>query len=91
MRSPTREWCELVRFEVERARTLVDSGSRVFALPGAARAWNLRAGVAVFSERLDAIERRNYDVFSRPSRLAHLRELLVALRSITGGLATACR
>lgn len=72
----------LMRFEVERARGYYESARPLVALlPPAGRAVFL-VMLRTYSGLLDAIERRDYDVFSRRIRLSPWKKLTFVMRAL---------
>jgi squalene synthase HpnC len=75
-------WRALMRFEVERARTLMLEGAPLATrLPGRI-GWELRMVVQGGLRILEAIERADYDVFRRRPRLKRLDWLAVGWRAV---------
>ena len=75
-------WRTLMRFEVERARALMLSGTPlVRRLPGRI-GWELRLMVQGGLRILEAIEKVDYDVFSRRPTLHAADWIVVAWRAI---------
>lgn len=80
-RRVTPSWRDLMRFEIARARSLLDNGSAgVELLEGRAKRF-LRIGIALYSQRLRAIEHQDYDVFSSEIRVPRRRQAWVAFRA----------
>ena len=78
----TPAWRALMRFEVERARTLMLSGTPlVHRLPGRI-GWELRLMVQGGLRILEAIERAEYDVFRRRPTLAPADWIVVGWRAL---------
>lgn len=78
----TPAWCALMRFEVDRARALMLSGSPlVHRLPGRI-GWELRLMVQGGLRILEAIEKAEYDVFRRRPTLAPADWLVVGWRAL---------
>jgi phytoene synthase len=72
----------LMRFEVERARSYYREGARLAPLlPSAGRAVFL-VMLRTYRGLLDAIERRDFDVFGERVRLGRLHKLWLACRSV---------
>jgi squalene synthase HpnC len=79
------EWRALMRFEVERARALMLEGAPLATrLPGRI-GWELRLVVQGGLRILEAIERVDYDVFSRRPQLKRLEWLAVLWRAFQMG------
>lgn len=76
----------LMRFQVERARGYYANGLRLAALlPPAGRAVFL-VMTRTYRGLLDAIERRDYDVFSRRVRLSRWRKLALVIQALPARL-----
>ncbi len=71
-------WRELMRFEIDRARTLYRSADLGIAALPERSARSIRAARVLYSEILDRIERNDYDVFSTRARVPLARKLAVA-------------
>jgi phytoene synthase len=72
----------LMRFQVQRAREYYDAAmplTRLLPPPGRAVFWVM---ARTYRGLLDAIERRDYDVYSRRVRLSSWRKLFLALRAL---------
>jgi squalene synthase HpnC len=75
-------WRALMRFEVERARTLMLSGAPLaLRLPGRV-GWELRLVVQGGLRILERIEQADYDVFRRRPRLGRTDWLLMLARAV---------
>jgi len=72
----------LMQFEVERAKLYYHKAERLFECLEPAGKPILRAMLRVYGGLLTEIERRNYDVFSRPITLPAWRKLLIAADAI---------
>lgn len=75
---------ELMRFQVERARTFYESAEVLFDDLEPRGRPILRAMMRVYMGLLNQIEHRGYDVFSSRVRLPAWRKLLIAVRAIAG-------
>jgi phytoene synthase len=83
-------WRGLMRFEVERCRTLYASADAGIGLLPPASARCVRAARVLYSEILDRIEAADYDVFVRRARVRRRRKLEVAARAMLGGRRQRC-
>ena len=82
-RRVTPEWCEFCRFQIDRMRALyasADDGIR--HLPVESRP-SIQAARVLYSEILDRIEERGYDVFSDRVRVGLGRKVYVGLREMS--------
>jgi phytoene synthase len=74
------EWRDLMRFEVERARSLYRSADRGIEMLPPESARCIRAARVLYAEILDRIEAADYDVFSTRAAVPTHRKALVATR-----------
>lgn len=72
----------LMRFEVERARSFYHSGAQLGGLLRPAGRAVFQVMSQTYASLLDAIERRDYDVFSRRIRLSRTKKLWLAARAL---------
>jgi phytoene synthase len=81
-RSVTPEWIELMRFEIDRTRTLYRQADRglAFLPPSSARC--IRGARILYSEILDRIEANGYDVFTRRARVPAWRKAQVVVATL---------
>lgn len=73
---------ELMRFEVERARSYYHRAEELFDYLEPAGRPILSAMLRIYGELLTKIERRRYDVFSRRVRIPAWRKLWIALNAV---------
>jgi phytoene synthase len=74
-------WRELMAFEIDRCRRLyADADAGIGMLPSASAAC-VRSARVLYSEILDRIEARGYDVFAGRARVPAARKLAVAARA----------
>jgi phytoene synthase len=78
-------WRAMMRFEIERCRTLYASADAGIGLLPPASANCVRAARVLYSEILDRIEAADYDVFVRRARVRRTRKVHVAARAMLGG------
>jgi squalene synthase HpnC len=77
-----RQWCELMRFEVERARAMLQAGAPLaLRLPGRV-GWELRLVVQGGLRILERIDAVGYDVFRRRPRLTKLDWIRLVWRAL---------
>ena len=83
-RTVTPAWCDVMRFEIARARRLYESADVGITLlpPWSARA--IRTARVLYSRILDEIEANEYDVFSMRARVSTRRKVALATRSLAG-------
>lgn len=77
-RSATPQWCELMAFEIDRARVLYRSADLGIAELPESSARSIRAARILYSEILERIEANGYDVFNQRARVPFPRKLAVA-------------
>ena len=81
------QFCDLMRFEVERARAWFERGLPLVKMVNRSLALDLelfsRGGMAI----LQAIEKQDYNVLARRPSLSKLRKTQLALRAVAGRLA----
>ena len=82
VRRPTPEWRALLRHEIERARALLAKGGEAVKRAPRPAQRRLRAGLAVYEERLAALERHEYDVFSNRAKPSRARQVAVAVAAM---------
>jgi phytoene synthase len=85
LRRVTPEWCDLMAFEVARARTYCESGDLGINLLPESSARCIRGARALYCGILGQIERAGYDVFSRRVRVPTWKKLAVAARLLRPG------
>jgi phytoene synthase len=73
-------WRDLMRFEVDRARSLYRSADRGVAMLPAASARCISSARTLYSEILDHIEAAGYDVFATRASVSTTRKATVAAR-----------
>lgn len=84
LRRVTPEWVALMRFEIERARSLYRAADvGIGLLPGRSGAC-VRTARVLYSRILDQIEVAGYDVFSARVRVPSYRKVSTALRYLLG-------
>jgi phytoene synthase len=74
----------MMRFEIERCRTLYASADAGIGLLPPASARCVQAARVLYSEILDRIEAADYDVFVRRARVRRTRKIQVAARAMLG-------
>ena len=77
-RRVTPEWCDLMAFEIARARRFCESGDAGIPMLPPASARCIRGARALYCGILGQIERAGYDVFSRRVRVPTWKKLAVA-------------
>jgi phytoene synthase len=77
-------WCELMAFEIERARALYRSADRGIPMLRGRAARCIATARVLYSGILDEIEAARYDVFSRRVRVPTSRKVLTAARLFVG-------
>ena len=88
LRQVTPEWAELMRFEIGRIRDLYEVADTGIAMLPPRSAACVRAARILYSEILDRIEARGYDVFSSRARVGTGRKLVTAGRCLAGTIGT---
>jgi 15-cis-phytoene synthase len=83
-RTVSPEWRALMQFEIERARMLYRLADTGIPLLPVRSARCIRAARVLYSEILDRIERRDYDVFSGRASVGTARKLRVAAAAALG-------
>jgi phytoene synthase len=78
----TRQLVALMRFEIDRCRTLYDEAARGIAMLPPRSARCVVAAHDIYQRILDRIERQDYDVFRGRARVATPVELAVAVRHL---------
>jgi phytoene synthase len=74
-------WCELMRFEIERALDLYASADIGIDLLPRSSARGIRAARSLYAQILDRIEANGYDVFTRRARVPAWRKVAAAVRA----------
>lgn len=85
-RTADERWTELMRFEIERCRSLYRSADRGIDLLPAASARCVRSARRLYSEILDRIEDASYDVFAGRVRVPLSRKIAVAAAAAWPGV-----
>ena len=83
-RRATPEFIELMRFEIDRTRSLYRNADEGVALLPPSSARCIRAARVLYSRILDVIEANGYDVFSRRARVPTWQKALVVARTAVG-------
>lgn len=78
----------LLAHEIERARGLYRAAAQGVALVHPTSRHCLRVAITLYGEILEAVERRDYDVFSRRARVGLRRRLVVGLSGWAGAALT---
>ena len=78
LRRVTPEWCELMAFEIARARRFCESGDVGIGLLPESSARCIRGARALYCGILGQIEKAGYDVFNRRVRVPRWKKLAVA-------------
>ena len=73
-------WRAVMRFEIDRARSLYDAADGGIALLPAWSARSIKTARVLYARILDEIEANDYDVFSQRARVSTARKLRVAAR-----------
>ena len=81
LRTADAAWCGLMRFEIDRCRTLYRSADEGLDTLPAASAACVRAARVLYSEILDRIESQGYDVFTRRATVPTWRKAAVAAQA----------
>ncbi len=79
-RTPTPEWVDLMRFEIDRTRRYYDSGDRGVAMLPPVAARGIAGARLLYGRILDRIEAVDYDVFSTRVRVPRWQKAAVAAR-----------
>lgn len=87
-RRVSREWADVMGFEIERARALYAEADRGIALLPPRSSACVRAARDLYAAILDCIEANGYDVFSRRARVSSLRKAATATRCFAGTIGT---
>jgi 15-cis-phytoene synthase len=87
-RQVSREWVDLMQFEIERARVLYCKADRGIPYLAARAAACVRTARQLYSGILDQIEANGYDVFSKRARLPAHRKAATAGRYLSGTIGT---
>ncbi len=74
---------QLMQFEIDRARSYYNKAETLFDYLDPSGKPILRAMLKIYGGLLTEIERRNYDVYTRPIKLPKWRKLLIAANTIT--------
>ncbi|MDQ4097065.1 MAG: phytoene/squalene synthase family protein, partial [Actinomycetota bacterium] len=85
LRRVTPEWCELMAFEIARARRFCESGDVGVAMLPESSARCIRGARALYCGILGEIEKAGYDVFSKRVRVPAWKKLAVAFGILRPG------
>jgi phytoene synthase len=78
-------WRAVMRFEIDRCRSLYESADAGIDMLPPASARCVRAARVLYAGILDRIEAADYDVFTQRARVSHARKLQVAALAMVGG------
>ncbi|MGH9280532.1 MAG: phytoene/squalene synthase family protein [Acidimicrobiales bacterium] len=85
LRQVTPEWCDLMAFEIARAKRYCESGDIGIRMLPPSSAACIRGARALYCGILDQIERAGYDVFSQRVKVPTWKKLAVAARIVRPG------
>jgi phytoene synthase len=83
-RTVTPEWAALMRYEIQRTRTIYRQAVAGIDLLAPRASACVQAAAMLYGRILDQIEANGYDVFARRARVALPVKLAVAARSLVG-------